>query len=43
MATTHDHKHDTTPSEEGMGKTLLLQGAVLAGIVLLIVIVTFMF
>ena len=29
MATTHDHKHDTTPSEEGMGKT---QGAVLAGI-----------
>ena len=43
MATTHDHMDDTTPSEEGMGKTLLLQGAILGGIILIIVIVTFLF
>ncbi len=47
MATTHDHTHDPIPSDseasetEGLNKTLLLQGAILGGIVVLLLIAFF--
>ena len=48
MATTHDHPtHDPAPpdldapEDEGMNKTLLVQGAILGGIVVLLLIASF--
>ncbi len=38
MATTHDHTHDTLPSDKGMGKTLITQGVILGVIVVCLVI-----
>lgn len=41
MATTHDNTHGPLPSdpeEKGADKTLLIQGAILGGIVVLLVI-----
>ncbi len=47
MATTHDHTQhgpvpsDSDASEKGMGRTLIVQGAILGGIVVLLLIAAF--
>jgi hypothetical protein len=43
MATTHDHTHGPVsgpdaPETEGMNRTLIIQGAILGGIVILLVL-----
>ena len=43
MATTNDHTHDPVsdsdaPETEGLNKTLIIQGAILGGIVILLVL-----
>jgi len=47
MATTHDHTHGPVPSDsdasenEGVNRTLLIQGAIFGGIVVLLLIASF--
>ena len=41
MATTHDNTHGSgsdSPETEGMNKTLIVQGAILGGIIVLLVL-----
>ncbi len=38
MATTHNHPHDHDSSDEGMGKTLVLQASILGGFVFLLIL-----